>query len=361
MESSAQGSTRAYWACQLCGWGLYSVTQSCAAIFFEKLFWVRAVLEVLALNGMGLIFTHQLRAYMRRHNWSSLGLRWRIPRIAAASLLLALPLGLIASMASIAALQGSETLIKELGPGIPPIFYPLIRVVHQCTNWTALFAIWLTLYFTLLSVRRRRYAELRQSELTRLLQQAELRLLKAQLNPHFLFNALNTVRSLIADNPQAAQTAVTHFANTLRYALNAGQHEMVSLSEELEVVKDYLQIESLRFEDRLSVDYNVSDAAAEAHIPTMLLQTLVENAIKHGIADLPRGGHVKIEGTVGGGMLLLTVVNSRRPGAAQRGDGTGLRNSAERLRLIFGPRSSIALDLSQPDTAAARIHIPVDR
>jgi hypothetical protein len=361
MESSAQRSTRAYWACQLCGWSLYSVTQFSAAVSFEKLPWVRAAMEVLALNGIGLVFTHLLRVYILRHNWKSFGLRRLLPRIAAASLVLGLPLGLIAPLASIAALQGSETLIQELGPGIHPQFYPLIRVLHHWTNWTSLFAVWLVIYFAVLSVRRRRYAELRQSELTRLLQQAELRLLKSQLNPHFLFNALNTVRSLIADNPQAAQTAVTHFANTLRYALNAGQQEMVPLSKELEIVKDYLEIEALRLEDRLSVDYNVSDEAAAVQIPTMLLQTLVENAIKHGIADLERGGRVKIEGTVADGMLLLEVVNPRRPGTAQRGDGTGLRNSAERLRLIFGPRASIALDLLQPDTAAARLHIPVDR
>jgi signal transduction histidine kinase len=360
MEYSVQRSTRAYWACQLSGWGLYSIAQFCAAVFFDKVPWVQAVLEVTLLNGIGLILTHQLRAYILRHNWSSFGL-WRLAlRIGAASLLLALPLALIAPMTSTAYLQSSE-LIRELGPGIRPHFFALIRVVHQWANWAVLFAIWLGLYFGMLSVRRRRYAELRQSELTRVLQQAELRLLKSQLNPHFLFNALNTVRSLIADNPQAAQAAVTHFANTLRYALNAGQQEMVALSKELEIVKDYLEIEALRFEDRLSVDYNVSDEAAAVNIPTMLLQTLVENAIKHGIADLPRGGRVKIEGSVADGMLLVQVVNSRRPGTAKQGEGTGLRNSAEQLRLIFGPRASISLDLSQPDAAAARIHLPVDR
>jgi LytS/YehU family sensor histidine kinase len=270
-------------------------------------------------------------------------------------------MGLIAPFASIAALQNSEQLIHELAPSIQPHFNPLIRSVHQWINWAVLFAIWLGIYFAALSIRRRRFAELRQSELTRMLQQAELRLLKSQLNPHFLFNALNTVRSLIADNPQAAQTAVTHFANTLRYALNVGQQDMVPLSKELEIVRDYLEIESLRFEDRLSVVYNVSDEAEAVQIPAMLLQTLVENAIKHGIADLPRGGRVKIEGTVGNGMLLLEVVNPRRIGAGRQGEGTGLRNSAERLRLIFGPRAAITLDLSQPDSAAARIHIPVSK
>jgi hypothetical protein len=359
-EYSVQRSTRAYWACQLAGWTLYSVAQFCAAVFFDKLSWVRAAVEATLLNGIGLILTHQLHAYILRHDWSSFGF-WRLaPRIAAASALLALPLGLIAPLTSTASLQSSE-LIRELGPGVQPALFPLIRVVHQWVNWAVLFVIWLSIYFGMLSVRRRRDAELRQSELARVLQQAELRLLKSQLNPHFLFNALNTVRSLIPDNPRAAQTALTHFANTLRYALNAGQQEMVPLSKELEIVKDYMEIESLRFDDRLSVNYDVSDEAAAVQIPTMLLQTLVENAIKHGIADLPRGGRVKIEGSVVDGMLLLQVVNSRRPAAAEQGEGTGLRNSAERLRLIFGPRASIALDLSQPDTAIARIHLPVDR
>jgi LytS/YehU family sensor histidine kinase len=134
---------------------------------------------------------------------------------------------------------------------------------------------------------------------------------------------------------------------------------MVLLSTELEVVMDYLDIESLRLEDRLSVEYNVSDAAAAVRIPAMLLQALVENAIKHGIAHLPRGGFVRIDATVAEGVLLLDVVNSRPAGAAQLGQGTGLRNAAERLRLIFGPLASIALDLSQPDTATACVRIPV--
>jgi sensor histidine kinase YesM len=341
------------------GWGLYTVTQFCATVFFEKVPWIRALVEATLLNGIGLILSHRLRAYLLRHDWSALGV-WRLaPRIVAASALSALPLALIAPLTSTGYLQSSEV-IRELGPGIPPVLFPLIRAVHQWTNWAALFVMWLIIYFVMQSARRRRDAELRQSELARVLQQAELRLLKSQLNPHFLFNALNTVRSLIPENPRAAQAAVTHFANTLRYALNAGQQEMVPLAKELEIVKDYMEIESLRFEDRLSVAYHVSDEAAAVPIPTMLLQTLVENAIKHGIADLPRGGRVTIEGAVGNGMLELQVVNPRRA-AATKGEGTGLRNSAERLRLIFGTRASIALDLSQPETAVARIHLPVAR
>ena len=315
----------------------------------------------MVLNGIGLIFTHRLHAYIRAHNWSSYSLRSLAPRIAVASMLLALPLGLVSPFTLISSLQSSESLIQEVAPNIQLHFGPLIRVVHQWANWTTVFALWLVLYFVALSIRRRRDAELRQSELTRSLQQAELRLLKAQLNPHFLFNALNTVRSLIADNPKVAQIVVTRFANTLRYALSAGQHEIVPLSKELEIVRDYLEIESLRLEDRLRVEYNVSEEAAAVGIPAMLLQTLVENAVKHGIAELPRGGRVKVDAVVRDGILLLEVMNSRPAGAMRAAEGTGLRNSAERLRLIFGPSASISLDLSQPDLAVANVRVPVGK
>ncbi len=117
--------------------------------------------------------------------------------------------------------------------------------------------IWLVLYFGALALRQYRSAELRQSELARALQLAELRLLKSQLNPHFLFNALNTVRSLIADDPPRAQDAVTRLANTLRYTLTSAQDELVTLEQELEIVQDYLALESLRFEDRLRIDCDV--------------------------------------------------------------------------------------------------------
>jgi LytS/YehU family sensor histidine kinase len=191
------------------------------------------------------------------------------------------------------------------------------------------------------------------------LQLAELRLLKSQLNPHFLFNALNTVRSLIADDPVRAQGAVTRLANTLRYTLASGQDELVTLDQELEIVQDYLELESLRFEDRLSIDCIVTANARRVRIPVMLLQTVVENAIKHGIAALPAGGVLKIRGDVTDGMLVLEIENPRPPLPPQ-GDreGIGLRNAAERLRLLFGARASINVDLSQPALATIRIRIP---
>jgi len=236
---------------------------------------------------------------------------------------------------------------------------PTLILLLNAANWAFLFALWLTLYFIALAIRQYRTAELRESELARALQLAELRLLKSQLNPHFLFNALNTVRSLIAHDPGRAQDAVTRLANTLRYTLSSAQGELVTLAQELDIVQDYLDLESLRLEDRLRIDCEISADAREKRIPVMLLQTVVENAIKHGIAELPAGGVLTIRGNVRDGELILEVDNPR-PTAPRRTttEGIGLRNAAERLRLLFGERASLDIDLSDPAMAATRVRIP---
>lgn len=346
-SSAAPRPQAAYWACQAIAWALYTLVRIYGAIAILDLPWVRATVEAVLLSAAGLALTHWLRDYMSRRHWSALRPRQLTWRIVAAGFVLGTPLGLITPFTSISVLQ-------DPGTSQPAVVFPL-----QIVNWALLFMIWLTIYFVVIAMRRHRQAELRQSELARALQQAELRLLKSQLNPHFLFNALNTVRSLIADDPSRAQSAVTRLANTLRYTLRSGQDELVTLAQELEIVADYLELESMRFEKRLTVEYDVPPDAGAVRIPVMLLQTVVENAIKHGIAELPAGGVLKISAALRDGILCLQVENPR-PQTASRasGEGTGLRNSEERLRLLFGDRSSLQLDLSQPHMVTTRIRIP---
>ena len=184
-------------------------------------------------------------------------------------------------------------------------------------------------------------------------------MLKSQLNPHFLFNALNTVRSLIADDPARAQGAVTRLANTLRYTLGSGEDDLVTLDQELKIVADYLELESMRFEERLKFDWQIAPETGGVRIPVMLLQTIVENAIKHGIAELPEGGIVRISSQLKDGNLLLTVENPRPMKPAGVSSGIGLRNAEERLRLLFGSEARLELELSQPSLATVRIRIPL--
>jgi len=287
-------------------------------------------------------------------------MRELIWRIVIAAFAVGAPLGIVTQFTDLSAFQ-DPAFLKAYAPAISFQLSLAASIAVEIVNWAVVFLVWLTIYFAAIGVREHRSAQFKQSELARALQLAELRLLKSQLNPHFLFNALNTVRSLIADNPGRAQNAVTRLAKTLRYTLTSPQDELVTLSQELDIVADYLELESMRFEDRLRIEIHVPDDAAGVQIPVMLLQTLVENAIKHGIAELPSGGLVRISAVVRNATLILEVENPRPPAptrAAQ--EGVGLPNARDRLRLLFGARASLELDLSKPAAATARLRIPVN-
>jgi hypothetical protein len=352
-------SQQLYWLLQIGGWGLYTLLKDIGAATFLDLPWLKTTLELVILSALGLAVSHWLRNYVRRHQWTVLSIPKLAARIALAGLLVGIPLGIVTQLSDVAALQGPDPEWHAYAPALSSGMVVTVQTLLQIINWAILYMIWLAIYFTAIGLREYRTVRLTQSELARALQLAELRLLKSQLNPHFLFNSLNTVRSLIADNPSRAQIAVTRLANTLRYTLRSRHDELVTFAQELDIVTDYLELESMRFEDRLRIQKDISADTANVYIPVMLLQTLVENAIKHGIAELPSGGMLKISAVLENGMLKVDIENPR-PDATNlaAGEGVGLRNARDRLRLLFGDRASLDLDLSAPGVALARLRIP---
>ena len=346
------GSPRAYWACQLLGWGGYAAVDFYGAVALLHLDWLRSLIECILQYGAALGASHLLRLHMKRHRWDALSALALTPRVLFAGLLLGIPFGITFTNLSVGELRA--------GSGVTlPTIAPFAQLSINILNTGLIFVIWMTLYFLILTARKARFAQLQQSELMRALQGAELRLLKSQLNPHFLFNSLNSVRALIAEDPARAQDAVTRLARTLRYALGSGQDELVTLDQELAIVDDYLSLESLRLGERLTIRREIAPDARNARIPVMLLQTMVENAVKHGIAELPAGGELRISADVRDGALVLQIDNPRPSAATAPGNGVGLRNSRERLRLLFGSAAQLDLDLSRPDQAAAHVRIPV--
>jgi hypothetical protein len=354
-------ASRGYWLCQLGGWGLYGGVEAGVATKVLHLPLGRTLLELVIYAALAVGLTHILRGVLRRRAWARLPLYALAPRILGMALLLSVPLAVVTDYLAIAALWTPEQVdVRNLHipPGVIHQAHALILVL----NVTVLFTVWAVLYLTITALRDQRSAALRQSELTRALQLAELRLLKSQLNPHFLFNSLNSVRALIAEDPAGAQKAVTQLARTLRYTLTAGHEELVTLARELEIVEDYLALESLRFGERLRIQRDLAPEAMAVRVPVMLLQTVVENAIKHGIAELPAGGDLRIVAALRNGTLYIDVENTR-PEKTERifrseGEGVGLDNAAERLRLLFGTKANLDLDLSRVEIAIARIRIP---
>jgi hypothetical protein len=353
-------SQQLYWILQVAGWGFYTLLRIIGAATVVQLPWGKSAIELTILGVMGLAVSHWLRDFMRRHKWADLSIPKLAARIVVAALIVATPLGIVTQMSGVSTLQDAGPELRQYAPSLNVGMSVTINTLVQICNWAAVYVIWLAIYFAAVGVREYRTVRLKQSEMARALQSAELRLLKSQLNPHFLFNALNTVRSLITDNPARAQSAVTRLANTLRHTLSSRQDELVTLSQELDIVSDYLELESMRFEDRLRIETHVADDAAGIHIPVMLLQTLVENAIKHGIAELPSGGLVRISAVLQNEMLALEVENPRPPAPAYTAhEGVGLRNARDRLRLLFGERASLDLDLTEAGMATARLRIPL--
>lgn len=352
-------TTRAYWTCQLLGWGLHGASLAYSGIATLPVPWERIVLEIGVLNLTAIGLTHLLRVFLLRRGWAKLSMRQLLPRSVAASVLLGFVLGAAMHFMAVAPLWGSNALDQADLDAIPSVILAIDPLTLRTVNWSLAFFIWIALYISITSVHERHAAELRQSELSRALQAAELKLLKSQINPHFLFNSLNSVRALIAEDPARARDAVTQLAGLLRYTLSSDHDELVTLERELKTVGDYLALESLRFGDRLRVELDIAAGARDVRIPVMVLQTVVENAIKHGIAELPSGGVLRISATLRDGALQVEVRNPRPMNPTPREQqGTGLYNAEERLRLLFGSGATLELDLSQTDLAIARIRVP---
>jgi hypothetical protein len=342
-----------YWRLQIAGWALFGASNAGVALWIAHLPVLAALGQAVGLGAFGLGLSCLLYVWIRRHRLVNRPLRDRIIHVLLFSVLISVPAGVLTSVVNLAPWQTADL---QIDAGLRWAIVPLIHTL----NWALLLLVWGAVYFSLRSFRERALGQLREAQLARALHLAELRLLKAQLNPHFLFNALNTVRALIAEDPSQAQQAVTQLARTLRYTLSSGQDELVSLDRELAIVDDYLAIEALRLGERLTFVRDIGPATRERQIPVMLLQSLVENAIKHGIAQLPGGGVLKISSGVQADALILTVENARPRSSATAidSDSIGLRNSKERLRMLFGPQASLNLDVTQADSAVARVCIP---
>lgn len=329
-----------YWVCQLAGWGLYAAVNFLAYASTSR-HPLRALALVLGFTGLGLLLTHLLRMRVGRR-WRALRLRSLAPRVLVASVL----------CSAVVSLAGG-LLARAVGE---PSYGWAAQFVYFF-NWSVIFFGWQLLYFGVHFLQRSRRAELEALHLEATANSAQLRQLQSQLNPHFLFNCLNALRGLIGEDPARAQDAVTQLANLLRYAL-ADEGRTVPLSRELEVVQDYLALEALRLEERLKVRLEVSPECLAAPVPPMLVQTLVENAIKHGVARLPEGGELALSARRREGLLEIDVQNPRPAALGPSGGRIGLGNARERLRLLFGPLASIELDLNEPERATARVRIP---
>jgi len=205
-----------------------------------------------------------------------------------------------------------------------------------------------------------RTAELRRGALETQQLATRLRLLQAQVEPHFLFNTLSNVRRLAQTDAGAGRAMLAHLTRYLRAALPRMREDETSLADEIDLVAAYLGVQKIRMGERLETSIDVPPALRAARVPPMMLATLVENAIKHGVAPLTEGGSIRVKAdATEGGMLTLTVADSGRGFTAASGSGVGLANIRARLAALYGERATLRLEGNSPRGVVAAVTLPL--
>lgn len=236
-----------------------------------------------------------------------------------------------------------------------------LGVMSFLINWASilfLFAFWLTLYYGYHLFEQNRRQELDNLTLKAFQTELELQNLRSQLNPHFLFNALNSIRALVEVDPKKSKEAVTLLSHLLRFSLSTSYDRLVSIENELQMVDSYLSLEKIRFEERLIVKKEINEEAKSINIPAFTIQTLVENAIKHGISKLIEGGEISIRVDSDGKFILIQVANSGVI-SGQKDLGIGLSNLQKRLDIEYG--KNVSFSIYQTNLVYVEIRIPSNR
>jgi two-component system, LytTR family, sensor kinase len=205
-----------------------------------------------------------------------------------------------------------------------------------------IYAMIILTYFLFASLTNLSEKSAREAKLESLVKETELKMLRSQINPHFLFNSLNSISSLTVTNPEKARDMVIKLSDFMRYALSKKDDQHVSLRSELDNLRLYLDIEKVRFGDRLSTEEHIGDDALDIKIPMMLLQPLYENAVKHGVYESTGSVRIVTNVAISEGILGITISNNYENGVTPaKGTGTGLLNVSRRLELTYGNRASV--------------------
>jgi two-component system LytT family sensor kinase len=338
-----------YWWCQILGWITYAIVNLFFAYSFAGSFGSLYLVNLLVIMFFGILATHLLRSVIRRLNWFQYSFE--------------------SQMLLFFGLTVSAGVIIYVGNTITGNLFRYSWQQRGLTDQTTLTyllpiflitSIWWLIYFVWHYIERSRNSQVDKLKLESTVKELELKTIKSQLNPHFIFNALNSIRALVDENPQRARTAITELSNILRSSMQVEKAETVNLENELDIVKDYLALENIRFEERLKVQYDIDPETLELPIPPMMLQTLVENAIKHGISRTVSGGTVVIGSHVRDLHHEITIENTGQIGGEETtGHGFGLQSTRQRLSLLYGNKASFNIYNKNEATVEAKVLMPL--
>ncbi len=344
-------SSWSYWGCQLLGWGgvaifgrimeaLQGLASRQSPESQDNLF-----LPLTCLAG--LMASHLLRELIKRGEWLELPPRTLILRYALALAISTLALSLIGA----AFFKAPASSGKNTAP------FTVILMINS-----SLMGAWMAIYFLFHFYERLNRARQEQLLLREAVTLSQLESLRLQLNPHFLFNALNSIRALIPRESTEAREGVTLLADVLRSTLSTREGKVVPFAEEMRLVRDYLSIEKLRFSEHLLIVEQLDRSLTQANIPPLMLLTVVENAIKHGAQSQEQAATITITGRVQKESVMLLVESpasgEKKPGT-NSSFGIGLQNIRKRLHLIYGEEATAVLETSGEATMRCVLSYPL--
>lgn len=336
MEPTSTTSSRDYWFCQLAGWGTLTIFSVLGSSFGSLQAALQFALAKLFVMATGLGLSHLWRSRLRRKGWLARTSGLPYARLGLGLVLLAI--------AQTACLLLSDRLFRagaffDDEPAMLAFNIGLLVFL-----WLVVFAVWTLCYAVALARRRADRFEFEKLRLEVSVKDAELRALQAQVNPHFFFNSLNSIRALTYEDVDAAARAIGQLAGMMRYTLQAGQAPLVALNDELAAVGAYLEMEKLRFDERLAVQVEVAAGLGATALPPMVLQTLVENAVRHGVERSSGPCRIVITARRLDGAVVIEVANQGGLAAHSASTRLGLANARERLALQCGPGAAIELN-----------------
>ncbi|MCB0736605.1 MAG: histidine kinase [Bacteroidetes bacterium] len=340
-----------YWLFQASGWflywllsTLYNALNSSSGQSFNERVETQIGLGIFVFSG--LIATHLYRQYVVRKKWLQLQGKMLIIRLVASIFLL--PLMILALHTPLAYVMGQLDLTEE---------WKIADAVAISVGLGALSSAWIMLYFGVQYFRNYKKAQIEELKKDAIIRDATLNTLRSQLNPHFIFNSLNSIRALVKMDPAKAREAITYLSNIIRKTLAMDEKSLTSFNDEIQLVKDYLQLEKIRYEDRLNIEMDFDELSKDYKLPPMLIQTLVENGIKHGISKIPKGGILSVVSKCENERLYITITNPGNLTSFETGKGYGLENSKRRLELLFGSEASLEQN-SQNHLVTTTVKVP---
>lgn len=318
-----------YWVCQISGWTFYTAVN----LLFFKLSYdtnIKDILSHMIWVPSGIAITHAYRYLLLRLNVLQLSIFSQIPLVIIFSIV-------------------NSFLFFTLTIGLAKLFgfityqVELFAAVSTVVSLSGIFALWSVIYFGFHFFENYKRTEIQSLKLEANTKEIELNQLKSQLNPHFMFNSMNSIRALVDEDPARAKIAITQLSNILRSTLMMHKNRFISLEEELALVKDYLELEHVRYEERLSFSFDIDPATIHLQIPPMMIQTLVENGIKHGISKYPEGGSISIHTQKQDQQVTIRIINTGQLSTETNEGGFGVTNTTNRLHLLFGKKASFFL------------------